>query len=139
SGERLRVEGEALVVLDPLAPEAAEALLRQRAPDLAGETRAALARRLGGHPLALVEHAAAGRSDRPVLDPAGERSRLRSALDQVWARLPSWEQEALAQCSALPDGFSLEQAEAAIRLEDPDAPWALDVLQALTDKSLIRA
>ena|GEM_PF-2014962 len=52
-----------------------------------------------------------------------------------------YEALALTQLRALPAGFSLEAAEATIEvtLEFPDAPWALDIVQALRDKGHLRS
>ncbi|MFT7518568.1 MAG: putative ATPase/tRNA A-37 threonylcarbamoyl transferase component Bud32, partial [Kiritimatiellia bacterium] len=68
----------------------------------------------------------------------GERqSTLRATLDWSWDLLEPWEQSALAQTSVFEGGFDLEAVESVLELHD-DAPWALDVVQALVDKSLVR-
>jgi serine/threonine protein kinase/predicted ATPase len=65
---------------------------------------------------------------------------LKSALDWSWELLTAVEQEALAQLSVFRGGMSLEAAEAVIDLKTHrDAPLALDVVQALKDKSLLYA
>jgi predicted ATPase len=65
---------------------------------------------------------------------------LRATLDWSWDLLDPWEQAGLAQISVFRGGFDLEAAEAVLDLEAwPDAPWAMDVVQALVDKSLVRA
>jgi serine/threonine protein kinase/predicted ATPase len=65
---------------------------------------------------------------------------LKSALDWSWDLLTAVEQEALAQLSVFRGGMSLEAAEAVIDLSSHrDAPLALDVVQALKDKSLLYA
>jgi tetratricopeptide (TPR) repeat protein len=57
-----------------------------------------------------------------------------------WSLLADWEQSALAQLSVFRDGFFLESAEAVLDLSDyPDAPWVLDVVSALLDKSLLHS
>ncbi|APR86166.1 protein kinase/ LuxR family transcriptional regulator [Minicystis rosea] len=67
---------------------------------------------------------------------------LRGALDWSWELLDRRERSALAQCAVFRGGFSLEAAEGVIDLrEGPDdaPPPVLDVLQALHEKSLLRA
>ena len=60
------------------------------------------------------------------------------AVQRPVSTLKPHEQLALAQLSALPDDFTIEAAEAVISLSAfPKAPWALDVLQALRDTSLV--
>jgi len=62
----------------------------------------------------------------------GRRSRVVGALAGVGVR-------ALAQCSVFEGGFPLEAAEGALDLGAwPDAPWVVDVVQSLVDKSLLR-
>lgn len=61
---------------------------------------------------------------------------LRSAIDWSWNLLDDQEHQALARCSIFHGGFSLEAA-AAVLEEAPVA--ALDRLQSLRDKSLLRA
>ena len=52
----------------------------------------------------------------------------------------SWEKAAWAQCGVFEGGFTLEAAEDVLDLRAwPDAPWVVDVLQSLLDKSLLRA
>lgn len=63
---------------------------------------------------------------------------LRDAIAWSWASLRPWEQAALAQCSVFRGGFGIRAAEAVIDLSGcPGAPPALDVIQALRDKSLL--
>jgi tetratricopeptide (TPR) repeat protein len=63
---------------------------------------------------------------------------LRGLIDWSWELLEPWEQEALAQLSVFRDGFLMEAAERVLNLSAwPDAPWALDVVAALLDKSLL--
>jgi predicted ATPase/Tfp pilus assembly protein PilF len=75
-------------------------------------------------------------ADRPG---AGARqATLWSALEWSWDLLTECEQRALAQCSVFRGGFALEAAEEVLDLSSqPDAPWTLDVLQSLRDKSLL--
>jgi hypothetical protein len=64
---------------------------------------------------------------------------LHGAIDWTWELLQRHEQLALAQLSVFSGAFTLEAAEAVIQLASfPKAPWALDVLQALRDKALVR-
>ncbi|MEJ7729472.1 MAG: AAA family ATPase [Polyangiaceae bacterium] len=78
-----------------------------------------------------------------LLKGAPERGRARhstlwNALEWSWGLLEPWEQSALAQCSVFRGGFDLESAEAVVDLSaHAEAPWTLDVLQALRDKSLL--
>lgn len=64
---------------------------------------------------------------------------LRGTIDWSWDLLSDWERAALAQCSVFRDGFTLDAAEAVLDLAAwPEAPWCVDVIQALVDKSLLR-
>ena len=64
---------------------------------------------------------------------------LRAAIDESWDALRPWEQAAWAQCSVFEGGFTLEAAEEVIDLELWEhAPWVMDVVQSLVDKSLLR-
>jgi predicted ATPase len=78
-----------------------------------------------------------------LLKGSPERGRARhstlwNALEWSWGLLEPWEQSALAQCSVFRGGFDLESAEAVVDLSAyAEAPWTLDVLQALRDKSLL--
>ncbi|HCP46307.1 MAG TPA: hypothetical protein DIU15_09710 [Deltaproteobacteria bacterium] len=64
---------------------------------------------------------------------------LYGSLDGSWDLLNPWERAALVQLAVLAGSFFLEAAEAVIDLSDwHDAPWALDVIQALADHSLLR-
>ena len=165
SRERLHLPGEEIFPIEPL-PLAKEAIdlfaarARAQRPDfILGDTnRAAVAevvRLLDGLPLAIELAAARVR----VLSPAQlvERMRdrfeilaggrgaaarqatLRAAIDWSWDLLTAWEQAALAQCSVFEGGFTLEAAEAVLDLARwSDAPPAMDAVQALVDKSLLR-
>jgi len=165
SRTRLGVRGEHLVALGPLSTPEAIQLFEDRArsvrPDFAvnegnrGEVTE-IVERLDCMSLA-VELAAArigvlspakllGRlSQRFKLlrgrgrDKHARQATLRGAIDWSWDLLDPWEKYALAQCSVFRGGFTLEAAEAVIDLECwPDAPWAMDVVQSLMDKSLLR-
>jgi serine/threonine protein kinase/predicted ATPase/tetratricopeptide (TPR) repeat protein len=64
---------------------------------------------------------------------------LAIAIDGSWELLKPWEQSAWAQCSVFEGGFTLEAAEGVIDLDEwPEAPWVVDVVQSLVDKSLLR-
>jgi len=165
SRERLHLQGEEIFPVEPL-PLAMDAIdlfvarARAQKPDFVlGEgNRAAVAdvvRLLDGLPLAIELAAARVR----VLSPAQmvERMRdrfgllagargaaarqatLRGAIDWSWDLLSPWEKAAFAQCSIFDGGFTLEAAEAVLDLSPwPQAPPAIDVVQALADKSLLR-
>ena len=165
SRERLHLPGEEVVPLEPF-PLGVEALelfaVRARAqrPDfvLGAANRAAVVevvRLLDGLPLAIELAAARVRvlspaqlvermRDRFALlagarGPAARQATLRAAIDWSWDLLTAWEQAALAQCSVFEGGFTLEAAEAVLDLSTwPDAPSAMDAVQALVDKSLLR-
>lgn len=162
SRDHHRLPGEVLE-LEPLAAPVAAALFVARArdarPDFEPEGREnedidVIVRALDGLPLA-VELAAARMA---VLSPSGIRQRLEhrfrllrdergrpdrhatllAAITWSWELLSPWEQAALAQLSAFSGGFSLEAAEAVLDLSPwPDAPWAVDVVQSLYEKSLL--
>jgi predicted ATPase/class 3 adenylate cyclase len=165
SRERLHLPGEEIFPVEPLqleqdAIELFAIRARAQRPDFVlGETNRAavteVVRLLDGLPLA-IELAAARVG---VLSPAQlvERMRdrfqllagargaaarqatLRAAIDWSWELLTPWEQAAFAQCSTFDGGFTLEAAEAVLDLSRwRQAPPVIDVIQALTDKSLLR-
>jgi len=166
SRERLRIDGEQVHELAPLASEESVRLFVERAKrarasfELGADAPivAEIVRRLDGMPLA-IELAAARIA---VMDPktllarleatgirllsaglrtATERQRsLRGAIDWSWTLLEPWERAALAQCAVFRGGFWLDAAEAVIDLAPWDeAPPCLDVVQSLVDKSLLRS
>lgn len=115
----------------------------------------AIVRKLDGIPLA-IELAAARvnvLSPQKILERLDQRFRLLTrgdrssslrqdtlfgAIDWSWNLLADWEQSALAQCSVFRGGFSLEAVEEVVDLGMFDnAPWSLDVVQALREKSLL--
>jgi predicted ATPase/class 3 adenylate cyclase len=64
---------------------------------------------------------------------------LRGAIDWSWDLIEPHERLALAQCAVFRGGFTLEAAEAVLDLDAwDDAPWPVDVVQGLVDKSLLR-
>jgi len=71
---------------------------------------------------------------------AGRHGALGEALEWSWSLLTPIEQAVLAQSSVFHGAFDMEAADAIIDLSDhPNAPWVVDVLQALKDKSLVRS
>jgi predicted ATPase/tRNA A-37 threonylcarbamoyl transferase component Bud32/Tfp pilus assembly protein PilF len=168
SRERLRVRGESIQIIEPLATSDAVDLFgaraRQQQPECDLEGPAAdsvreLVTILDGLPLAIelaaariqvmtpAEMVARMRDRFRVLGSGGKAGALRShrhstleaAIDSSWELLEPWEQAALAQCAVFQGGFTLEAAENVLDLSDwPEAPWVVDVVQALVDKSLLR-
>jgi len=70
---------------------------------------------------------------------AHRQATLRSTIDWSWALLTDWEKSALAQCAVFEGGFALEAAEAILDLTaHDDAPWPMEAIQSLVDKSLLR-
>jgi len=165
SRERLQLPGEDVYPLEPLpldkdAIDLFAARARSQRPDFAVDDNnrdavAEVVRLLDGLPLA-IELAAARVS---LLSPAqlvvrmrnrfqllagvsgaaGRQATLRAAIDWSWHLLAPWEQAALAQCSVFDGGFTLLAAEAVLDLAAwADAPLAMDAVQALVDKSLLR-
>jgi len=157
----LRIKGERVFVLDSLDIEDAVRLLRDRVeaagrelPDDADETLAQISTALDGMPLAL-ELAAARLvvlSPDQVLQLLSDRFKLlnraqggglprhetlRATIDWSWELLTAHEQSTLAQCAAFRGGFALEDAEAVVSL-DGDAPWVMDVVQTLVERSLLK-
>ena len=166
SRERLRLPGERVVPLGPLAEDDAARLFVDRAtaarptfsvPDDQQEILRDVVRRLDAIPLA-VELAAARVAVLPLprlaerlsqrfrllrtrsSDPAAaRRATLEGAIAWSWDLLEPAEQHTLAWCSVFRGGFTVELAEQFVDLsEHPDDPWVLDTLEALRDKSLLR-
>jgi predicted ATPase len=162
--EVLGLPGEEVLALPPLPPAEGETLFVQRA-EAAGQDmrsraddRAAvgpLVALLDGLPLAIELAAARARvmPTRVLLQRMSERFRLlaskggrhdrqstlRAAFDWSWELLTAAEKAALAQLSVFDGGFTLEAAEAVLELPGgDDAPWAVDLLHALVDKSFVR-
>ncbi len=151
----LDVRGEQRMSLGPLREDDAAALFstrsgRQDPPD---QLRPVLAL-LEGSPLAI--ELAAARVGAMTLDQFGERiahgilslrstqrdlpPRQRSVLASLtwsWELLRPAARAALARLSLCEGGFDSRAAEAILR-HDADDPWALDVLQELTDASLVQ-
>jgi predicted ATPase/class 3 adenylate cyclase/Tfp pilus assembly protein PilF len=73
-------------------------------------------------------------------DASSRQATLRGAIDWSWNLLKPHEQDALAQCSVFHGGFTVEAAEEVLDLSaHPGAPWPLDVVESLRDKSLLAA
>jgi len=163
--ERVHLAGEDILPVEPLpleddAIELFAARAHAQRPDflLTEGNRAAVAqivRLLDGLPLAIELAAARIRifspaqlvermRDRFALlagarGAAARQATLQGAIDWSWELLAAWEQAAFAQCAVFDGGFTLEAAEAVLDLSPwPEAPPAMDVIQALADKSLLR-
>jgi len=165
SRERIQVPGEQLLELRPLPETDAVELLSERTravrPGFQVTARnaadlAAIVRDLDGLPLA-IELAASrlrllsvsglrqrlSRRFELLRGPSTDRSNprtttLEGALDWSWDLLEPWEQDALVQCAVFRGGFDLEAADAVLDLSRyPEAPWVLDVVGSLLDKSLL--
>ncbi len=163
--EVLGIAGEAVLALAPLTPGDAHSLFLQRAVAAdAGFTPNAddqaaitpLVQLLDGLPLAIELAAArvpvmpprallARMDDRfRLLASTGQRrdrqATLRATLDWSWELLAPFERAALAQLSVFDGGFSLAAAEQVLDLAAcGSAPWVVNVVQALLQKSLLRA
>jgi predicted ATPase/class 3 adenylate cyclase len=125
-------------------------------PDVAPAI-AEIVRQLDGIPLAIELAAARGRTLSPAAilerlprrfdllssarrDTSARHATLRRAIDWSWGLLLPWERMALACTAVFSGGFDLDAAEAIVDLSAwRDAPFVLDVVQALADKSLLRA
>ena len=165
SRERLQLPGEEILPVEPLPLDkeaielfAARAHAQRADFALDGANRDAVAevvRLLDGLPLAIELAAARVRLLSPaqlvermrdrfrllagVGGAAARQATLRAAIDWSWHLLAPWEQAALAQCSVFEGGFSLLAAEAVLDLSAfSEAPPAMDAVQALVDKSLLR-
>ena len=162
--EVLGLRGEEIVALAPLAPaDAATLFLRRAEAAKAGfepspEDHAAipsLVKLLDGLPLAIELAAARVRVMPPrtlllrmserfkVLASTGGRmdrqATLRAVFDWSWDLLSLPEKAALAQLSVFEGGFTLESVEGVLDLSaNANAPWPMDALQSLVQKSLVR-
>jgi len=162
--EVLGIPGEEALALAPLPAADAETLFLRRAaaarrdfepgPDDQAAI-AALVKLLDGLPLAIELAAARARALTPrallarmserfklLISSGGRHDRqatLRATFDWSWDLLNPAEKTALAQLSVFEGGFTMEAAEGVIDLDAlPDAPWALDVIHSLVDKSFVR-
>ena len=67
------------------------------------------------------------------------QSTLRAVFDWSWDLLSLPEKAAFAQLSVFEGGFTLESVEAILDLSAyENAPWPMDALQSLVQKSLVR-
>jgi predicted ATPase/class 3 adenylate cyclase len=165
SRERLQLGGEEIFPVEPLpltkdAVDLFATRARSQNPDFVlGEgNRSAVAeivRLLDGLPLAIELAAARVRLLSPAQivermrdrfgllagarGAAAHQATLKAAIDWSWDLLTPWEQAAFAQCSIFDGGFTLEAAEAVLDLAAwPQTPAAMEVVHALSDKSLLR-
>ena len=108
----------------------------------------ALIHQLYGMPLAIELAAARSstlspaqlRQQLPRVDVSVREESVGAAIAWTFDLLQGHEQLALAQLSVVPGGFTIEEAEAVVWLSRfPKAPWALDVVQGLRDRALVRA
>ena len=151
SREPLHLPGEDVVNVEPLDHESAVALLQEHAPATFGTDEAAsagqLVDRLDRNPLAIELAAARLGTFSPddLLERLDRRFKLlrsrhgaslEDAIAVSWELLDAHEQSALSQCTVFRGGFDLAAAEEVLTLHD-DAPWVLDVVQSLVEKSLI--
>lgn len=163
SRERLGLGAEEMLSTGPLAEEEGVKLFLQRARELrpgfnpddkSAEAVRQAVRLLDGLPLAIELAASRVRVMAPAQVLArmtdlfrllgrgtkgGRHTTLRLAIDGSWELLAPWEQSAFMQLAVFVGGFTLEVAEAVVDLGSfPQAPWVVDVVQALVDKSLLR-
>ena len=165
SRERLHLEGEEVLAVEPLPLDsdaidlfAVRAGAQRPGFELDEGNHHAVAevvRLLDGLPLAIELAAARVRvlspaqmverlKDRFVLlakakGSVARQATLRAAIDWSWALLTPWEQRALAQCAVFEGSFTLEAAEVVLDLGVwPEASPAMDAIQGLVDKSLLR-
>ncbi len=163
--EVLGIVGEETLALAPLPSGDAATLFQRRAESASQGYRpgpedlaaaAELVKMLDGLPLAIELAAARVRvmSPRMLLARMNERFKLlwssagrqdrqatlRAAFDWSWELLSAPEKAALAQLSVFEGGFTLASAEAVLDLSatGDDAPWAVDAVQWLVDKSFVR-
>jgi predicted ATPase/predicted Ser/Thr protein kinase len=138
AGARLgKGEGPALAQLAdrldrlPLALELAAARLRMLAP-------AQLVDRLG-RGLDVLRGSGQASASASGASRGGGGSRhasLEAAIASSWEALDDIERDALVQCTVFQGGFTLDAAEAVVRLAD-EALMVIDVITALRDKSLL--
>ena len=162
--EVLGLAGEETLALAPLpSRDASELFLRRAAaakPGFAPNAEdssaiAPLVKLLDGLPLAIELAAARVRVMPPrtllarmterfkLLSTTGGRvdrqATLRAVFDWSWDLLSAAEKAALAQLSVFEGGFGLDAVETVLDLSGCEgAPWAVDALQSLVQKSLVR-
>ncbi|MFT4624928.1 MAG: serine/threonine protein kinase/tetratricopeptide (TPR) repeat protein [Myxococcota bacterium] len=157
----LGVPGEIGLRLNPLGRDEAIALFEARAASAMGRALSPVDRTAVGQLVDLLDHlplaielAAARAAVLPVarivqrLDqrfrllahpdqPAGRHRSLEAALAWSWDLLEPHARRALAQLAVFEGGFTLDAADAVVAL-DAGAPWILDVVQGLVNRSLVR-
>lgn len=164
SREVLGLAGEETFALAPMpAADAAELFLRRAEAAKrdfvpSEQDRAAIAplvKLLDGLPLAIELAAARVRVMPPhtllarmserfklLSSTGGRRDRqatLRATFDWSWGLLADGDKAALAQLSVFEGRFTLRAVEALLELPpDTEAPWAIDVMQSLVNKSFVR-
>ncbi len=166
SRERLSVVGEHIFALGPLPTKDGVTLFRTRARAVGSVWSEAedttgiieqIVEAIDGLPLAIELAAARARlmSPHQILERLNERFKLlrgnardrssrqatlRGLIDWSWDLLEPWERSALAQLSVFRDGFFMDAAEKVLDLSAfPDAPWSIDVVGSLLDKSLLHS
>ena len=163
SRERLRLHHEHCFDLESLPPDYAVALFEDRARKVRNnfvvdDNNYAVIEKLVSHldgiPLAIELAAARTRTMSPsrMLDRISSRfqflrspnrdseprqATLREAIAWSWDKLEPWEREALTQCTVFRGGFSLDAAEGVLDVSDKEAPWLVDTVETLVDKSLL--
>ncbi|RVX44349.1 putative ATPase [Nonomuraea polychroma] len=151
SQESLRIEGEALWGVPPLAPEAAVELFAARAGVEPDADVAEICARLDGLPLALELAATRMRVLTPrqlaerlddrfrllasgVRDAPARQQTLRAMIDWSWELLSGQERTVLRRLAVHADGCTLEAAEQVCAEPGVDV---LDLLARLVDRSLV--
>ncbi|MBT3223099.1 MAG: tetratricopeptide repeat protein, partial [Proteobacteria bacterium] len=161
SRARLGIEGERVLLLDPLLHSDAIELFESRAKaatnfqvDQSNRAIVAdIAKQVDCIPLALELAAARTRMLSPdqirqrlaarfrllIGGPTSRQRTLWAMIDWSWQLLKPLERHALAQCSVFRRGFTVETAEEVLDFSVwPDEPWTLDVLGSLVDQCLLR-
>ena len=162
SRERLHLDREDVQRVDSLGPEAGLELLVARAralrPSFAPAGAEAMAAReivrlVDGMPLAIELAAARLRvmSALAIVEQMRKRFRLLTGgrdarhetlegmIDGSVQLLEPWERAAWTQCAVFEGGFTLDAAQSVLDLSAwPEAPWTVDIVRSLVDKSLLR-
>ena len=157
SRRTLDLRGEVVHELDTLSVDDGVALFRDRASQAVGDGDVIreIVERLECLPLA-IELAAArigmlsptqlaarlNQRFRVLAGGGANRPRrhqtMRATVDWSWQLLKPWEQRALSQLALFTGGFFVEAAEAVLDLSEwPHAPWEVDVIASLLDRSLL--
>ncbi len=145
--------GDAVALFEARARQAQPAF---RVDEDNADDVATLVRALDGLPLAIELAASRIRLMPPVVlvsrlddrfkflrstrrDLEARQATLRGTLDWSWDLLEPWARAAFVQCGIFDGGFTLDAAEEVLDLSGfADAPWPMDAVQALVDKSLLR-